>query len=328
MRRVTAAFRYRRHAEAAWSRAAAPGTHVEWSAIARDALAVSVTLGLATTSGALNAPPSGRRIAAFGLAGLTLFTPWLASPASPAVRFLCAGGAALSFFRNLDLVRDPKRTTALARAVHVACPFDTRRVERTARGLDIRAWLRAAAFALPTVLAMAAVLDVGAPHTAAGWLARWTAGTVAAYCSIEVVIALHHAVARAVGFTLPTLHDNPILSRTLAEFWGRRWNLAVRDMLHEHVFLPLTRRTSRAAAVFATFAASALLHAWLELAAAGPWLALSMAGYFAVEGALVLLEQRLPLRTWSPGLQRGWTVCAVILPLPLLLEPLLALTLS
>jgi membrane bound O-acyltransferase family protein len=301
---------------------------VEWSQVTRDALAVSVTVGLSATSGALNAPPAGRRVAAFGVASLTLFTPWLASPASPAVRFLCAGGTALSLLRNLDLLRDTAATTALARAVHLVCTFDTRRVERTTPGIDFRAWLRAVAFALPTALAFGAILHVGAPQTRAEWLARWTAATVAVYFSIEVVVALHHAAAKAVGFTLPTLHADPILSRSLGEFWGKRWNLGVRNMLHEHVFRPLSRRTSRAAAVFATFAASALLHAWLELAAAGPLLALCMAGYFTIEGALVLVESRLRVSSWSPRLQRGWTVCAVILPLPLLLEPLLALTLS
>jgi hypothetical protein len=80
-------------------------------------------------------------------------------------------------------------------------------------------------------------------------------------------------------------------------------------------------------AVFATFTASALLHAWLLLAAGGYVLALSIASFFVIQGALVLVEQRARVRRWPVWLQRAWTGLAILLPLPLLLEPLIALVL-
>jgi hypothetical protein len=299
----------------------------EWLPIARTALALGAASGLSAASGALNAPPWSRRAAAFSIVALSLFTPFLASPTTPALRFLCACSGALAFFRNLELARDARPWKPAGRVVHVLLPFDSRSVVPSPRGFDTSSCVRAAAFTMPTVLCIAFLLQIGTPTTPATWLARWAVAAMAAYCSIEVVMAVQHTGARLLGFTLPKLHDNPIFARTLAEFWGRRWNLGVRNMLHEHCFRPLARRTSLTQAVLATFAASALLHAWLLLAAGGFALALSIASFFLIQGGFALVEQRAQVRRWPAMFQRTWTACAVLLPLPLLLEPLLALTL-
>ncbi len=79
-------------------------------------------------------------------------------------------------------------------------------------------------------------------------------------------------------------------------------------------------------AIIGTFAASALLHFWVTLAAAGQTMAASMAAYFLIQGALVLAERALAVRHWQNPLQRAWTAGCLLLPLPLLLDPLLAIT--
>ena len=76
-------------------------------------------------------------------------------------------------------------------------------------------------------------------------------------------------------------------------------------------------------AVVGTFAASALLHFWFALAAAGLAMALSLAGFFLIQGLLVVVERRIAVRRWPPLAQRAWTAGCVLLPLPLLLEPVL-----
>jgi hypothetical protein len=310
-------------------RVVAPGIPMttEWLPVARNSLALMVTFGASAASGVVNAPPVWRRAAAFGLAALLLAMPFVAAPTAPGVRFLCAASAALAFLRNLDIVRDSRPWSTTARAFHLLFPFDTRRVVRSPRRFEASVWVHAAAFGLATGLAVAILVRNGAATTPSAWLTRWFFAAIAAYCSIEVVVAAHRACAGLLGFTLPKLHDHPILARSLAEFWGKRWNLSVRDMLHEHCFRPLSRRAPLAVAVFATFMASAFLHAWLLLAAGGYVLALSIASFFVIQGALVLVEQRARIRRWPVMFQRAWTVLAILLPLPLLLEPLLALVL-
>ena len=64
-----------------------------------------------------------------------------------------------------------------------------------------------------------------------------------------------------IGVTIPSTFRDPHRSRTLAEFWGKRWNLVIRDLLSGGVFKPLVRLSgSPTLARLVTFAASGLLH--------------------------------------------------------------------
>lgn len=201
---------------------------------------------------------------------------------------------------------------------------DSRRVTRTAPGLDRVAWLRVVGFGVPTAVTTWLLLWLETPADL-GRVAWWLLGAVWAYTSIEALAASACVIARFVGFVLPKLHDDPILARTLGEFWGQRWNLCVRSMLHDHCFWPIARRAGVPAAVVGTFAASAALHFWLVLPAGGLELASSMGAFFLLQGLLVLLERRIGVARFSRPLQHAWTVSGVVLPLPLFLEPLLTL---
>jgi len=117
------------------------------------------------------------------------------------------------------------------------------------------------------------------------------------------------AAWRRRGVPCEPLFRAPLRSRTLAEFWGQRWNAAFAEMSALAVHRPLARALGRRPALFAAFLFSGLLH---ELAISLPVRAgfgLPLA-YFALQGALVLLENRRrsgPLRT----------TIAVAAPLPL-----------
>ena len=119
------------------------------------------------------------------------------------------------------------------------------------------------------------------------------------------------------------MHADPILSKTLSEFWSERWNLSIHRLLYEHTFLPLARRAGVLAGVLGAFAASACLHFWFAVAAAGWAMALSIGAFFLLQGVLVIVERRIGVRRWHPLAQRAWTVGSVLVPLPLLLEPVL-----
>ena len=141
-----------------------------------------------------------------------------------------------------------------------------------------------------------------------------------------VLLVIHFGVSeiltlalRGFGWPVGMLFDQPWRSRSLRDFWSRRWNLAFVEMDRLLFFTPLRRRFGVLSATFGVFLISGLLH---ELALSYP--AGSGWGgplvYFALHGALVLAEARL-LRVekrWPLGIGRLWTWFWVLGPLPLL----------
>lgn len=160
-----------------------------------------------------------------------------------------------------------------------------------------------------------------------GWTAPAAAGTLLtllAGLSLCLHFGLFNVAAglwQYVGVDCRPLFRAPLVSRSLGEFWGRRWNLAFSEMTGVAVYRPLAGAFGKPAATVAAFVFSGLLH---ELAISLPVLAgfgLPML-YFAVQGLLVLAERALartghPVERWGwPA--RLWTLGWVTLPLPIL----------
>jgi alginate O-acetyltransferase complex protein AlgI len=120
---------------------------------------------------------------------------------------------------------------------------------------------------------------------------------------------------RCAGLRVGRICPSPWLSDTLAEFWGRRWNMAFHHPMREKVYLPLARRWGGTAAAIAVFAVSGLLHELvISLPAGGGWGLPTL--YFAIHGGLMLLERR----GWLPK-SRLATAAFVLLPAPILFHP-------
>jgi alginate O-acetyltransferase complex protein AlgI len=113
------------------------------------------------------------------------------------------------------------------------------------------------------------------------------------------------------GIAVERLFDNPARSRSLGEFWGRRWNRAFHAVAHRCIYRPVSEKWGRACGLAAAFSFSGLLHDLLLSVPSGggfggPTL------YFLLQGALVWGERR-----W--GFQgRLWTLIGLLLPAPLL----------
>jgi alginate O-acetyltransferase complex protein AlgI len=133
---------------------------------------------------------------------------------------------------------------------------------------------------------------------------------------------------RLLGARCDALFRAPLRSRSLTEFWGRRWNLAFSEMTALGIYRPLEPRVGRPSAMAAAFLVSGLLH---EIAISLPvnrgyGLPLS---YFALHGLLRLAEQGLE-RAGHPiyrhaWIGRAWTIFWLVLPLPILFHrPFLA----
>lgn len=116
------------------------------------------------------------------------------------------------------------------------------------------------------------------------------------------------------GRCAPLLVDHPLRSRSLTEFWGRRWNTAFHYLSENFLFRPLFRRLGVTAAVLVVFLASGLVHDLvISVPARGGWGMPTL--YFLIQGGGVLLERRWKLRG------RAWVWTVTGLPLPLCFPP-------
>jgi hypothetical protein len=133
---------------------------------------------------------------------------------------------------------------------------------------------------------------------------------------------------RLFGVPAAPLFRAPLRSRSLREFWGRRWNLAFSEMTALGVYRPLKGVIGTAPATVVAFLFSGLLH---EAAISLPVRAGfgQPLGYFALHGIAMLAEARLakagrPIDAHA-GLGRAWTIAWLVVPLPVLFHrPFLA----
>jgi hypothetical protein len=109
---------------------------------------------------------------------------------------------------------------------------------------------------------------------------------------------------QAMGIDAEPIMSKPILSKTLSEFWGQRWNLGFRQLAHDLIFRPLYKRTGVATAGLLVFMASGLIHDLVISLPARAGYGLPT-GYFILQGLGVTLERSVLGRRL--GLQRGLT---------------------
>ncbi|MBI3881161.1 MAG: DUF393 domain-containing protein [Verrucomicrobia bacterium] len=107
------------------------------------------------------------------------------------------------------------------------------------------------------------------------------------------------------GVNATPLMRSPLRARSVADFWGARWNTAFSDFVYDLILRPLTRQVGVVAATLAVFLASGLLHDLAISVPAGGGYGLPTA-YFILQGVAVLFERskagrRLGLGRGLPG---------------------------
>lgn len=119
------------------------------------------------------------------------------------------------------------------------------------------------------------------------------------------------------GIAVEPIMNEPWNSASLAEFWGRRWNLAFRDANHLLLFRPLCRNWGPSSAMATGFLVSGIIHdAVISLPAGGGYGGPTL--YFILQWLAIVLQKRLS-RPWSSGIRgRALTAAVVLLPAPLL----------
>ncbi|HTU23764.1 MAG TPA: MBOAT family protein [Pirellulales bacterium] len=112
-----------------------------------------------------------------------------------------------------------------------------------------------------------------------------------------IALALHfgafHLLScawRSLGVDAQPVMHWPLAATSLGDFWGRRWNMAFRDLAHRFAFRPAAARWGAAAGVWAAFLASGVIHDLvLSLPARGGYGAPTV--YFLVQAVGVFTER-------------------------------------
>ncbi|MFZ5479120.1 MAG: MBOAT family protein, partial [Myxococcota bacterium] len=154
---------------------------------------------------------------------------------------------------------------------------------------------------------------------------RWGLGVAGFYVLFEAVDRFVQAGYRAIGLEIGPAQRTPLAARTVAEFWGRRWNAIVHRWLASVAFFPLARRGHVALAGLAAFALSAAIHTYLVIPGVGLAAGLRMGAFFVVQGLLVVIERALGIARAPAWVGHAWTVACFVATVPLFIEPFLRL---
>jgi hypothetical protein len=130
------------------------------------------------------------------------------------------------------------------------------------------------------------------------------------------IFQLISCIWRHAGVDAPPLMNHPTRSSSVAEFWGRRWNTAFRDVAHQFIFRPLVLRSGATVALIAGFAFSGVVHEMvISLPAGGAYGGPFV--FFCIQAAAVLFERSRPGQFLRLGRGwRGWLFTCLVLLLP------------
>lgn len=161
------------------------------------------------------------------------------------------------------------------------------------------------------------VLAAAARHAAADpFLAGWLG--IAGF-----LLALHfgsfHLLSlgwRRAGIAAVPIMNAPFVAASLADFWGRRWNLAFRDLAHRFVFRPTVAAFGPAVATLLVFLTSGLAHdAVVSLPVRGGYG--GPTAYFLIQGLAMLFERTVLARRIGIGRGRlGWAYTQLVVFAP------------
>ena len=287
-----------------------------------DVVPFALVVALCSLGALVAARSRARRALGIALSLSSLGAPWLLPKEHLLVRATLALFAFCGAMRATDLRMG---TWSIGeRLWHAVSVVDTRKLVRATSTLEVRALARVLAWEVLGVVAYFFVTRVG-PLMTGGlhWAVRWGGALAFVYTLSEGAYCLLFATYRLMGFRPPLLHRHPAASRTVQEFWGRRWNLTVSAWLAETFFRPLARRGRPLLGVFLAFFVSAMLHAYICEAAMGFGMAAMMLAYFGLQGAIVGIELALGVARWRALPARAWTLAWMAGISPVFTEPLL-----
>lgn len=140
---------------------------------------------------------------------------------------------------------------------------DARSVRARGRARLLRATVKAPGVAALTVVHLRWPELHANPWVEAFWALWLTYLSVSAFVDVVTGLAMQTGIEVAEGF------DAPPLARSPRDFWGRRWNLVVHDLVFRHVFLPLGGLRRPLRSTLGVFVVSGLVHEYFVFACLG-----------------------------------------------------------
>jgi hypothetical protein len=140
---------------------------------------------------------------------------------------------------------------------------------------------------------------------------------------LGLILVLHFGSFHLIALVWQTFAVNakpimssPLRSTSLAEFWGKRWNLGFRQLSYELVFRPLHRTIGAGAAGWVAFLASGLIHELVISLPARGGHGLPTT-YFLLQGAGISVEHTRFGKRFGLGRGvQGWLFMAVFVAGP------------
>jgi hypothetical protein len=257
------------------------------------------------------------------VAGLFMAVPCFLR-ALPVFRFLLMCGMGFAFAVAAVQLFAVPTAGFRGRLAYLFTWLGTREVKRRARSFDAVSLLHLIVATLVLAAAVAVVKAVS--PSGIWWLARWLAGGIMLLACAEMTTAGHYFLTALMGLNAPALMRSPHRSASIGEFWAKRWNPAASALVFgKYFFAPLARREV-GLALFAAFFASAVAHVLLLYMATQRWgISLMWGAFFLVQPLFIAVERRMKVRRWRPMAKWAWTLAALAIASPLLVEPALQL---
>lgn len=133
------------------------------------------------------------------------------------------------------------------------------------------------------------------------------------YFALEILLAILAKSANFfLGLELEPQFNEPLLSTSLQDFWGKRWNLMVTSILRPTVYLPtldlfnkiVGRKTASLLAVMATFIVSAIMHELIFYYIGREFPTFEVTWFFLLHGFCLCVE--ISIKKY--GRERKWWV--------------------
>ena len=128
------------------------------------------------------------------------------------------------------------------------------------------------------------------------------------------VLRINTGIAHFLGYPASVLFQAPMKSKSLREFWGKRWNIAFTQMTSIIVYKPLSTKVGRQLSVIIAFLFSGILHEIAISFSVMECIGFPMI-YFGIHALGMSIEstffRKKPLGTW-------WVLAWLVFPLPIL----------
>lgn len=173
-----------------------------------------------------------------------------------------------------------------------------------------RAWIWAVIKTLAGISFLFVIARAVPPRLALvqGWVGMVGLILLLHFGSFELIALLWQGC----GIDAQPIMNAPLRSTSVAEFWGRRWNLGFRQLSYDLIFKPAAKRWGPVLAGFFVFVASGLLHDLVISVPARGGYGLPT-GYFIIQGLAVAFERsRLGKNVGIRQGPGGWIFTAVL----------------